>query len=197
MSRSPRRTSCGFVTQKTMGLQEEYKKEILPKLKEKFGYKNNLEAPKLSKVVVNAGFGRHMKEKAYIDAVVDGLTRITGQKPVLTKAKKSISSFKIREGNVIGACVTLRGKRMNDFVEKMIHVSFPRVHDFRGISDKSVDQQGNMTVGFKEHLAFPEIKADDVENVYGLEVCLNTTAKSRDEGLELFRLMGFPFKTKE
>ena len=177
-----------------MRLQELYKKQIIPKLREKFDYKNDLEAPKLVKVVVNVGFGRHTKEKAYIDNVVNSLSRITGQKPVLTKARKSISSFKVREGMVIGACVTLRGTRMYDFVEKLIHISFPRVRDFRGISEKSADKLGNLTVGFREHLAFPEIKADEVENVFSLEVSLTTNAKIREESLELFRLMGFPFK---
>lgn len=180
-----------------MRLKEKYTKEIVPKLKEKFGYKNNLAVPKLEKVVVNVGFGRHAKEKAYIDNVVDALARITGQRPVLTKAKKSISSFKIRQGMTIGAKVTLRGQRMYDFVEKLIHISFPRIRDFRGISEKSVDPSGNLTVGFREHLAFPEIKADEVENVFGLEVCLVTTAKTREEGLELFRLLGFPFKKQK
>ncbi len=177
-----------------MRLQELYKKQILPKLKEKFGYKNNLEAPRLVKVVVNVGFGRHTKEKAYIDNVVNSLSRIAGQKPILTKARKSISSFKVREGMVIGACVTLRGSRMYDFVEKLIHITFPRVRDFRGISEKSADKLGNLTVGFREHLAFPEIKADEVENIFSLEVSLTTNAKTREESLELFRLMGFPFK---
>jgi large subunit ribosomal protein L5 len=180
-----------------MNLQESYKKEILPKLKEQFGYRNDLEAPRLIKAVVNSGFGRHAKEKLFIDKVVDGLKRITGQKPVLTKAKKSISAFKIRQGMVIGASVTLRGRRMYDFTEKLIRISFPRVRDFRGISEKSVDRSGNLTVGFREHLPFPEIKGDEVENVFGLEICLSTNAKSRDEGLALFRLMGFPFKKND
>ncbi|MCK5061044.1 50S ribosomal protein L5 [Candidatus Parcubacteria bacterium] len=180
-----------------MKLQEQYKKHIIPKLKKQFGYKNDLEAPKLTKVVINVGFGRHNKEKQYIEAVASGLKRISGQQPILTKAKKSISSFKIREGMTIGAAVTLRGKRMYDFVDKLINVSFPRVRDFRGISKKGVDRNGNMTVGFKEHTAFPEIKVDEVENVFGLEVCLATSAKSKEQGLALFKLMGFPFKNKE
>jgi large subunit ribosomal protein L5 len=179
-----------------MRLEELYKKKIVPELKKELGLKNNLEVPRLSKVVLNVGFGRHSKEKAYIATVVDSLTRITGQKPILTKAKKSISSFKIREGMVIGASVTLRGKRMYDFVEKLIHVSFPRVRDFRGISAKGVDRQGNLTVGFKEHLAFPEIKADEVENIFGLEISLPTSTSDQKAGLKLFELMGFPFKEK-
>lgn len=177
-----------------MKLQDLYKKKIIASLKEKFGYKNDLAVPKLEKVVINVGFGRFSKDKAYIDNIVSSLTRISGQKPVLTKAKKSISAFKVREGNVVGAIVTLRGKRMYDFVEKLIHISFPRVRDFRGINEKSVDTKGNLTVGFREHLAFPEIKADEVDKIHGLEVCINTTAKTQEEGLELFKLMGFPFK---
>ena len=177
-----------------MKLKELYKKEVLPKMKEKFGYKNNLAVPKFKKVVVNVGFGRHTKEKAYIENIEKNLMKITGQKPVLTKAKKSVSSFKIREGNLIGAKVTIRGGRMYDFLEKLINVSFPRVRDFRGISQKSVDKTGALTVGFREHLAFPEIKVDDVENIHGLEICIANTAKTREEGLELFKLTGFPFK---
>lgn len=177
-----------------MRLKELYKKEILPKMKEKFGYKNSLAVPKFSKAVVNIGFGRHIKEKAYIENVERNLAKITGQKAVLTKAKKSISSFKIREGNVIGAKVTIRGSRMYDFIEKLINITFPRVRDFRGINSSAVDKQGNLTVGFREHLAFPEIRVDDIENIHGLEVCISSTAKTRDEGLELFKLIGFPFK---
>lgn len=180
-----------------MTLKERYQKEILPKLKEDFGYKNTMEVPKLTKVVLNVGFGRHIKDKAYIDSVVSGLTKISGQKPVLTKAKKSISSFKIREGMIIGACVTMRGNRMYDFVEKLVNVTYPRVRDFRGISEKGVDRTGNMTVGFKDQTCFPEIAIEEVEEQFGLEVCLSTTAKTKETGLGLFKLMGFPFKKEE
>ncbi|HAM88171.1 MAG: 50S ribosomal protein L5 [Candidatus Falkowbacteria bacterium GW2011_GWC2_38_22] len=180
-----------------MKLQEDYKKNILPKLKEQFGYKNDFEAARLLKVVINVGFGRHNKEKAFIDNVLKGLTKISGQKAVPTKAKKSISSFKIREGMVIGACVTLRGKRMYDFVEKLINVTFPRVRDFRGISEKGIDRNGNMTIGIKENMAFPEINPDDFENIFGMEISFATSVNTRDEGLALFRLMGFPFKKEE
>jgi len=177
-----------------MRLKELYKKEIRPKIKEKFGYQNDLAVPRLIKAVVNVGFGRHVKEKEYIAGVEKNLTKITGQKPILTKAKKSISSFKIREGMIIGAKVTLRGERMYDFVEKLINISLARVRDFRGISEKSVDQSGILTVGFREHLAFPEISNEMLENIHGLEVSLIINTKIRDEGLELFKLMGFPFK---
>lgn len=180
-----------------MRLNEIYKKEIIKRLKEKFGYKNVMQAPRLEKVVINVGFGRHAKEKAYIASVVEGLTAISGQKPMLTKARQSVSAFKIREGMTIGCAVILRGARMYDFIEKLVNVTYPRVRDFRGISESHVDRNGNMTVGFKEHTAFPEIKVDDVENTYGLEVCLATSAKTKEEGLELFKLLGFPFKKKE
>ncbi|MBU4455522.1 50S ribosomal protein L5 [Patescibacteria group bacterium] len=177
-----------------MRLQELYKKEIAPKMKEKFGYKNNPAIPKLNKLVVNVGVGRFSKDKAHIDNVVSSLSRITGQKPVLSKAKKSISAFKVREGNIIGVMVTLRGKRMYDFVEKLVNITLPRIRDFRGIDEKVVDNQGNLTIGLREHLAFPEIRADEVEKIHGLEVCISNTAKTREEGLGLFRLLGFPFK---
>ncbi|MCU0679226.1 MAG: 50S ribosomal protein L5 [Planctomycetes bacterium] len=177
-----------------MRLKELYKKTIVPKLKEQFGYQNSLEAPKLVKVVVNVGFGRQAKEKAHVDNVAECLRRITGQKPVFTKAKKSVSAFKIRQGMVIGAAVTLRGARMYDFTEKLVNVTFPRVRDFRGLNPKAVDRTGSLTVGFREYLPFPEIKGDEVENIFGLEVCLATSAHSRDEGLALFTLLGFPFQ---
>ncbi len=177
-----------------MQLQEQYKKQIVPELKKQFGFKNIFEVPRIEKVVINVGFGRNTKDKQYIKAVNDGLTRITGQKPTLNKARQSISAFKIREGNIVGASVTLRGKRMYEFLEKLVHVSFPRIRDFRGISNKGIDNMGNLTVGFKEHTPFPEIKADAVENVFGLEICLPTSAKNREEGLALFTLLGFPFK---
>jgi large subunit ribosomal protein L5 len=148
----------------------------------------------LTKVVLNVGFGRHLKEKEYAASVEKGLTEITGQKPVLTASKKSISAFKIREGLIIGAKVTLRGQRMYDFTDKLVNITFPRVRDFRGISEKSVDRNGNLTVGFKEYTAFPEIRVEEADNIFGLEVCLASNARTREEGLELFRLLGFPFK---
>ncbi len=180
-----------------MNLKEKYQKEIIPKLKEEFSYTNNFLVPKIQKVVLNVGFGRHSKEKEYINNVEKTLIKISGQKPVLTKAKKSISSFKIREGMVIGAMVTLRGQRMYDFLDKLINVSFPRVRDFRGISAKSVDKQGNLSIGFKENSSFPEVKIDDINNIHGLEVVIHSSAKNKNEGLELFRLAGFPFKKEE
>ncbi|MGI6374085.1 MAG: 50S ribosomal protein L5 [Patescibacteria group bacterium] len=177
-----------------MRLKEKYKKEVSQALKEKFAYPNQMMIPRLEKVVINVGFGRHFKEKEYIASVEKGLTKLSGQKIVFTKAKKSIAAFKIRDGMIIGAKVTLRGERMFDFVEKLVHITFPRVRDFRGIAEKSVDQKGNLTVGFKEFVAFPEIRADEINHIFGLEVTVVSSANNHEEGLELFRLLGFPFK---
>jgi len=180
-----------------MNLKEKYQKEIIPKMKAKFGYKNPMAVPRLTKVVINSGVGRNAKDKAFVDGVVSSIERISGQKPMRTKAKQSVSAFKTRKGMIIGVAVTLRNKRMFDFVDKLVNITFPRIRDFRGISAKQVDKRGNLAVGFKEHIAFPEIKADETDNVHGLGVCLSTTAKTYEEGLELFRLMGFPFKHEE
>jgi len=177
-----------------MRLKEYYQKEIRPALTEKFHYPNRMAVPKLCKVVINVGFGRQAKEKAQIDKIAGTLEKISGQKPVLTKARKSISAFKVREGMVIGAKVTLRGQRMFDFTEKLVKIVFARVRDFRGLPKELVDRTGSMTVGLKEHIAFPEIKADEIDSLHGLEICFFTTAKNAKEGQELFRLLGFPFK---
>lgn len=177
-----------------MRLIELYNKKIKAALKEKFGYRNDMAIPKIVKISLNVGVGRHTKDKSYIDGVASTLERITGQKPVLTKARKSISAFKVREGNIVGVMVTLRGARMYDFLEKLINVTFPRVRDFRGVETTIIDRSGNLSYGFREHLPFPEVKADEVDNVHGLQVTIMTTAKSREEGFELFTLLGFPFK---
>lgn len=177
-----------------MRLKEKYKKEIVPKLKEKFGYSNERNVPSLEKVVLNVGCGRFSKEKEYLSNIERSLTKISGQKIVFTKAKKSISAFKIREGMTVGAMATLRGERMYDFVEKLVNITFPRVRDFRGISDKSIDNKGNLTIGLKDYSCFPEIKAEDVDKIFGLEVSISTSANNYEEGLEFFRLLGFPFK---
>lgn len=175
-------------------LKEKYQKEVIPSLKEKFGLKNNMAVPRLSRVTINVGISAARRDDKYQEVIERTLTRISGQKPVLTTAKKAISAFKIREGNVVGAKVVLRGNRMYDFVDKLVSVTFPRVKDFRGISPKSVDADGNLTVGFKEHLVFGEIDPDEVETIHGLEVTVSTTAGSREHGLELFTALGFPFK---
>jgi large subunit ribosomal protein L5 len=175
-------------------LKQKYLKEVIPALKEKFGYANSLAVPKLTKVTLNVGISASKRDDKYQTLIERTLVRISGQKPVLTKAKKAISAFKIREGQVVGAKVTLRRERLYDFVDKLIGVALPRVRDFRGLNPKSVDRTGNLTIGFKEHLVFGEINTDEVESIHGLEVVLTTNAKSREEGLELFKLMGFPFQ---
>ncbi|MDD2680723.1 MAG: 50S ribosomal protein L5 [Patescibacteria group bacterium] len=180
-----------------MSLKAKYQKEVVPQLKERFGYKNNLLVPRLQKVVINIGFGKHAKEKEAISSIEKALTKISGQKPVMTKAKKSVSAFKLRQGQIIGSVVTLRGERMYDFIDKLVNVTFPRVRDFRGISDHGVDRTGNITIGFKDYSAFPELRPEDVDNVYGLEISINTNAKNREEGLALFTALGFPFKKNE
>ncbi len=175
-------------------LRESYDKKIVPALMERFGYKNRMAAPKLKLVSVNVGMSTNLLKDPKIPETVEAtLTRITGQKPVKTLAKKSIASFKVRQGQNIGMKVTLRGARMWHFLEKLVHVTLPRVRDFRGISPKLVDKQGNLSLGFKEYIAFPEIRPDEIEKLHGVQVTVSTTAKTREEGLELFKLMGFPF----
>ena len=175
-------------------LREQYDKKIVPALMERFGYKNRMAVPKLKLVSVNVGMSTNLLKDPKIPETVEAtLTRITGQKPVKTLAKKSIASFKVRQGQNIGMKVTLRGARMWHFLEKLIHVTLPRVRDFRGISTKLVDKQGNLSMGFKEYISFPEIRPDEIEKLHGVQVTVSTTAKTREEGVELFRLMGFPF----
>jgi len=182
-------------------LQEKYQKEVIPAMMEKFGYRNKMAVPKIEKVVINTGFGREVtgktseEQKKIQDTVLQDLSLISGQRPVLTRAKKSISGFKTREGQVIGAAVTLRGKKMSDFLERLIHIALPRLRDFRGIEISSFDKKGNLTIGLREHIAFPEILPEKAKNIFGLEITVVTTAKSREEGIELLRLMGFPIKS--
>ncbi len=175
-------------------LYTKYKKEVVPALMAQLGYKNILQVPKLVKVVLNVGYGRQVKETAFVENIGETLKAISGQKPIQNKAKKSISNFKIREGMNIGASVTLRGKRMYDFIDKLVSITFPRVRDFRGISPKSFDKQGNYSIGFKEHIAFPEIKSDAVDKLHGLQIVINTTAENKTAGLALLGKLGFPFK---
>jgi large subunit ribosomal protein L5 len=179
-------------------LQEKYQKEVVPKMKEIFGYKNNLAVPRLVKVKINAGISAALsKEEKYKEVVAQTLSRITGQKPLLVKAKKSISAFKVRKGLIVGATVTLRGRRMYEFVDKLVNITLARVRDFRGLEEKSLGQSGSLTLGFKEHVVFPEIKSDEVEKIHGLEVSVVTNAKNVKEALTLLKLLGFPFKEKE
>jgi len=175
-------------------IKEQYLKTVVPALKEEFGFKNIHAVPKMEKVTLNIGLGKSISDSRYLEVAEKTLERITGQKPVATKARKSISNFKVREGMIVGMKVTLRGPRMYDFVDKLVNVTFPRVRDFRGISEKSVDRAGNFSYGFREHVAFPEIHPDEVELLHGLEVNITTTATSREEGLALFKKLGFPFK---
>jgi large subunit ribosomal protein L5 len=174
-------------------LYAKYKKTVVPALMKEFGYKNVMQAPKVNKVVINAGIGRFIKEPHYIENVESTLSKISGQKPMRTKAKKSISNFKIREGMEIGVAVTLRGKRMYNFLEKLVSITLPRVRDFRGLSDKSFDRNGNYVIGFKENLSFPEIKSEEIDKMHGLEVIINTSAGNKEEGKALLAGLGFPF----
>lgn len=165
------------------------------KMKTVFHYKNVMAAPRLKKVVFNVGTGTMMKkDKNRNEAIADRLAKITGQKPAMRGAKKSISSFKIRQGDPVGVTVTLRGKRMYDFLEKLVNISLPRTKDFRGISKKVVDDIGNLTMGIKEHTIFPETADEDIKDVFGLAITIVSSAKSKKEGTEFFELIGIPFK---
>jgi large subunit ribosomal protein L5 len=177
-----------------MNLQEFYSKKVRPELKKEFGYENDMQVPKLDKVVLNIGLSKGLKDASFIETAESTLMRISGQKPIKTKAKKSISNFKIRQGQVIGLKVTLRGKRMYDFVEKLIKVTLPRVRDFRGLNLKSMDQKGNLNIGINEHISFPEIRSDEIEKLHGLEIAIISTAKNKEEAKALFLVLGFPFK---
>ncbi|OGY41681.1 MAG: 50S ribosomal protein L5 [Candidatus Buchananbacteria bacterium RBG_13_39_9] len=177
-----------------MNLQEFYSKKVRPELKKEFGYENDMQVPKLDKVVLNIGLSKGLKDASFIETAESTLMRISGQKPIKTKAKKSISNFKIRQGQVIGLKVTLRGKRMYDFVEKLIKVTLPRVRDFRGLNLKSMDKKGNLNIGINEHISFPEIRSDEIEKLHGLEIAIISTAKNKEEAKALFLALGFPFK---
>lgn len=174
-------------------LYKTYKEEIIPALKKELGLKSVMQVPKVTKIVLNAGIGRFIKEANYIDNVEKTFAKITGQKPMRTKAKKAISNFKIRENQEIGVMVTLRGPRMYEFLEKLLRVTFPRVRDFHGISDKAFDRQGNFTIGFKENIAFPEVKIEEVDKIHGLQVIINTSATDKASGKALLTHLGFPF----
>lgn len=182
-------------------LQEKYKKEVIPQIKEKFGYKNIIAVPRIEKVVVNTGFGKLIggrtsnEQKKIYEAIITELSLICGQRPILTKAKKSISAFKIRQGVPVGATVILRKKVMYDFLERLIKIGLPRTRDFRGIEPKSFDEKGNLTIAIKEHIVFPEILPEKVKNIFGFEITIVTTAKTKEQGIDLLKLMGFPIKS--
>ena len=179
---------------KTKNLRAKYAEDVKPALKEKFGYKNDMMIPRLNKIVLNMGVGEASHNSKIADVIEGQLTKIAGQKSVVTKAKKSIASYKLREGMPVGAMVTLRGERMYDFLQKLICVVLPRIRDFRGISPKSFDGRGNYTLGLKEQALFPEITYEEVDLVKGMNVSVITTAETDDEARELLRLLGMPFK---
>ncbi|MBI4256798.1 50S ribosomal protein L5 [Candidatus Uhrbacteria bacterium] len=177
-----------------MAFQSFYKTEVIPKLQTEFGYKNIHAVVTVKSVTLNVGLNAGIKDAKHIETVEKTLARISGQKAVTTKARKSISTFKIRQGMVVGLKVTLRGKRMWDFLEKLIKISLPRVRDFRGLSDKAFDGQGNYSIGFKEHIAFPEIRSDEIELIHGLQVTIATSAKTNQEAKALLTHLGLPLK---
>ncbi|PKL00202.1 MAG: 50S ribosomal protein L5 [Tenericutes bacterium HGW-Tenericutes-1] len=175
-------------------LQERYKSELIPALMSKFNYSSVMEAPKLSKIVLNIGAGDAVANPKVLDDAVSELGQITGQKPLVTRAKKSIANFKLREDMPIGCKVTLRGERMYDFFDKLVTIALPRVRDFRGINPKGFDGRGNYTLGIKEQLIFPEINYDKVNKVRGMDIVIVTTAKTDQEAFELLKLFGMPFR---
>jgi len=175
-------------------LQEKYLNEVVPALTEKFAYKNVMQLPKVDKVIINMGVGEAVGNPKALDAAVADLTIIAGQKPILTRAKKSLAAWKLREGMPIGCKVTLRGQRMYEFLDKFMNVALPRVRDFRGVSDKAFDGRGNYAVGLKEQLIFPEIEYDKIDKIRGMNIVIVTTAHTDEEARELLKLMGMPFK---
>ncbi|MDX6151394.1 MULTISPECIES: 50S ribosomal protein L5 [Marinococcus] len=175
-------------------LKEKYQTSIVPSLHEKFDYSSVMGVPKVDKIVINMGVGEAVQNPRSLDKAVEELEAISGQKPLITKAKRSIAGFKLREGMPIGAKVTLRGARMYDFLEKLIHVTLPRVRDFRGVSNKAFDGRGNYTLGVREQLIFPEISYDQVEKVRGMDIVIVTTASTDEESYELLDQMGMPFQ---
>jgi len=175
-------------------LKEYYQKEVVSALIGKFHYKNNMEVPRLQKIVLNMGLGEAIQNAKILDSAVQELSTITGQKPVITKARKSIATFKLRQGMSIGCRVTLRRERMFEFLDRLVNINLPRVRDFRGIAPKSFDGRGNFALGLKEQIIFPEIEYDKIDKIRGMNVVIVTTAKTDEEARELLRLMGMPFR---
>lgn len=175
-------------------LKEKYREEIVPAMRKRFGYANPLEVARVEKVVINMGVGDAIRDAKSLDAATAELAVVTGQRPVVTRAKKSVAAFKVRKGMAIGCKVTLRGDRMYEFLDRLLHVSLPRVRDFRGVSDEGFDGRGNYTLGIKEQLVFPEVDYDKVEKIRGMDITIVTTAKTDEEAKELLSLMGMPFK---
>jgi len=177
-----------------INIQDVYKSQVVPDLKKQFGYTNDLQVPRLEKIVVNMGLGEVTTSAKAIEGGLRDLTTITGQKPVTTRARKSIATFKIRQGMPVGASVTLRGKRMYDFISKLIHVALPRIRDFRGLSNKSFDGRGNYSLGIKEQMVFPEINYEQVDATRGMDIAIVTTATSNQEAQALLAALGMPFR---
>ena len=176
-------------------MKERYERDVLPRLMKEMGYRNRLETPRLDKIVINIGLGEAIQNAKALDTAVAELTGITGQKPVITKARKAIANFKLRENMPIGCMVTLRGDRMYEFFDRLVNVALPRVRDFKGVSDRSFDGRGNYALGVREQIIFPEIDLDKVEKVRGMTVCINTTAKTDAEGKALLQALGMPFRS--
>jgi len=183
-----------------MSIKEKYKKEVIPKMKEKFGYKNDFAVPKIEKAVVNVGIGKVLnsidpsKKKELKKGIFSDISLICGQSPVLTRAIKAIAGFKVRQGSTVGVKATLRRSKMNDFLDRLINVVLPRMRDFQGVPKTSIDDGGNLTVGIKEHIVFPEIQPEKVKKNFSLQVTVVTNAKKKEEAIELFKLLGFPIK---
>ncbi len=184
-----------------MNLKEKFQKEVIPAMMEKFGYKNSMAVPRIKKVVVNTGFGREAvaktgeEQKKMQESILSDLSLICGQKPVLTRSKKAISSFKLRKGLAIGAKVTLRRQKMYDFLTRLINLALPRSRDFQGIETNSIDREGNLTIAVKEHIAFPEVSPEKSKTNFGLEITVVTTAENKEGAENLFRMLGFPLKS--
>jgi large subunit ribosomal protein L5 len=174
-------------------LQEKYQKEVIPAMIEKFGYKNVMEVPKLEKIVINMGVGEAKENQKVLESAVNDLTLIAGQKPILTRAKKSVANFKIRENMALGCKVTLRKVQMYEFADKLMSIALPRVRDFRGVSSKAFDGRGNYSLGIKEQIIFPEIEYDKIDKVRGMDIIFVTTANTDEEARELLRFLGMPF----
>ena len=175
-------------------LKDKYFNELRPTLQKELGLGNIMAVPKLSKVVINMGVGEAANDKKHLESALENLTVIAGQKPIVTKARKSVASFKIREGWPLGCKVTLRGNKMYDFIERLINIAIPRERDFRGLNPKSFDQQGNYTFGIKEQIIFPEINYDNIDNIRGMDVCINTSAQNKEHAKALLKVLDFPFK---
>lgn len=175
-------------------LKEKYIKQVMPAMKEKFGYRNNLAIPRIEKAIVNTGFNPANKDEKVQEDIIRDLSLITGQKPAPRQARKAISAFKTRKGMTVGLAVTLRGEKMYHFLDRLISIALPRGRDFRGLPEKNIDQAGNLNIGIKEQIIFPEISAENARNIFSFEINIKTTANTHEEGLVLFKLLGFPIK---